>query len=153
MSSWRELTDNQLDSLSTYRLLAILKMARDGAWSTGSTDERIFNKIKDVLSDREHIGKPVRGIYKTGDPKMFKALMKKVTRGEMPKRERVGSIADPKSAIGKQVYKRSKKPFKSKQLYNTVSGVTTNPHTGLDAFTFEEDSSVVDCWICNIRKK
>ena len=36
------------------------------------------------------------------------------------------------------------KPFKSKSKINTIKGVTINPHTGLEAFTFEEDDSCVD---------
>jgi hypothetical protein len=50
---------------------------------------------------------------------------------------RVGSIKNPNDAIGLQVYKGSKKPFKSKNVYNTVKTVTINPHTKLTAFMFE----------------
>jgi hypothetical protein len=48
-------------------------------------------------------------------------------------------------AIGKKCFKPSGKPFKSKLDVNTISGVAINPHTLLDAFTFVEDDSVVDC--------
>lgn len=75
--------------------------------------------------------------------------------GVEPKPEREGSIKenDLEAAIGQQVYKKSKKPFKSKNIYNTVASVTVNPHTKRKAFTFEEDESIVDAHICNIRKK
>lgn len=54
-----------------------------------------------------------------------------------------------KTAIGKG---QSPKPFKSGNKINTISGLTINPHTGKDAFTFEEDDSIVDCYICEIQK-
>ncbi len=56
-----------------------------------------------------------------------------------------------KDWIGKQVYKHtSLNPFRSGLLKNTVKSLTTNENTGLPAFTFYEDESVVDCWICKI---
>ena len=64
-----------------------------------------------------------------------------------------GSIKNPDDAIGLQVFKNSKKPFKSKNVYNTVKAITVNPYTKLAAFTFEEDESIVDCYICNIRER
>ena len=57
-------------------------------------------------------------------------------------------IAIPSEAIGKQVRKRSKKPFKSGNTINTVFGVTVNPHSNRVAFTFYEDDSVVDVFQC-----
>lgn len=51
----------------------------------------------------------------------------------------------------KRVYKHtSLNPFKSGFLVNTVKSITTNEHTGLPAFTFNEDESTVDCWICKL---
>ena len=47
--------------------------------------------------------------------------------------------------IGKKGFKTSGKPFKSKQLVNTVKGVITHPILGIPAFTFEEDDSFVEC--------
>ena len=41
------------------------------------------------------------------------------------------------------------KPFKSKKLVNTVKSLTVNPNTGKPAFTFHEDESIVDCYICS----
>jgi len=41
---------------------------------------------------------------------------------------------------------------KMKNVYNTVKSVTTNPHTMRTAFTFEEDDSIVNAHICNLRK-
>lgn len=55
-----------------------------------------------------------------------------------------------KACIGLQVWKKSKKPFKSGNKVNTVSGVTVNPHTNKTAFTFKEDDSTVDAWICQL---
>lgn len=53
--------------------------------------------------------------------------------------------------MGKKVYKHTiLNPFKSTFLVNTVKSVTVNVNTGLPAFTFEEDESVVDCWICKV---
>lgn len=51
--------------------------------------------------------------------------------------------------IGDAVRKTSGKPFKSGHKVNIVSGITTNPNTGRPAFTFEDDDSIVDCWICD----
>ena len=48
------------------------------------------------------------------------------------------------TAIGKIVCKRSKNPFKSGNISNTVKGFTVNPNTGKDACTFFEDDSIVD---------
>lgn len=53
------------------------------------------------------------------------------------------------SWVGKRVSKR-KKPFKSGNKTNTVSGITINPNTGKHAFVFEEDDSIVDANICEI---
>lgn len=56
-----------------------------------------------------------------------------------------------KDWVGSKVYKHtSLNPFRSGFLKNTVKSLTTNEHTGLPAFTFEEDESTVDCWICKI---
>lgn len=46
------------------------------------------------------------------------------------------------------VYKPSGKKFKSGRLINTVKGITTNPHTNKEAYTFEEDDSIVDVRTC-----
>jgi len=58
------------------------------------------------------------------------------------------SVINAQEMIGKRVYKKSGKPFKSTEKVNTVSGVTINPNTNKKAFTFEEDDSIVDCFIC-----
>lgn len=53
--------------------------------------------------------------------------------------------------IGQKVNKpKSKNPFKSKLLINTVKGITVNPNTGRPGFTFEEDESIVDCYQCGL---
>lgn len=44
----------------------------------------------------------------------------------------------------------SPKPFKSRLRENTVKAVTINPHTNKPAFTFVEDDSIVDAYICEL---
>jgi hypothetical protein len=121
-----------------------------------------------MLDEREHVGETVNN--KTRDPKL---LNRKPYQGCVPRygyiermrlkskgmivtkqgtiRPAVGPIAFPEEAVGRQIMKVSGKPFKSKGLYNTVSGVTENPHTDRVAFTYEEDDSVVDAHICKLR--
>jgi hypothetical protein len=48
----------------------------------------------------------------------------------------------------KSVIKKSGKKFKSGNMINTVFGETINPNTGLPAYTFIEDDSVVDQRTC-----
>ena len=43
---------------------------------------------------------------------------------------------------------REPKPFKSGSKVNTVKEVATNPNTDRPAYLFEEDDSVVDCYLC-----
>lgn len=59
--------------------------------------------------------------------------------------------------VGKRVSKTAlhkkptqPKPFKSGLLKNTVKSLTINPNTNKPAFTFVEDESVVDCYICAV---
>ena len=52
--------------------------------------------------------------------------------------------------IGKKVFKTSDKPFKSGFKIATVVGVTTNPWTQRQAFTFKEDDSIVECRMCEL---
>ena len=46
---------------------------------------------------------------------------------------------------GIRVRKNSGYPFQSGHLTNTVSGITCNTETNELAYTFIEDSSIVDC--------
>ena len=62
-----------------------------------------------------------------------------------------------KDVIGQKVWKNPNtnskfepKPFKSGLKINTVTGITTHPITGRDAFTFQEDESIVECRICSL---
>lgn len=62
-----------------------------------------------------------------------------------------------KSWIGLKVSKSalSKKnlgfhPFKSRLKSNTVKSLKVNPYTNKPAFTFIEDDSFVDCYICQL---
>lgn len=53
--------------------------------------------------------------------------------------------------IGQTVYKRSKKPFSNGEKEAIVTGITINPFSGRQAFTFE-DSKIVDCFQCRLLK-
>lgn len=59
---------------------------------------------------------------------------------------------DYKLWIGKVVWKKTRKPFKSRLQKATVKDVTTNPQSPKNklAFTFIEDDSIVDCDICEL---
>lgn len=46
--------------------------------------------------------------------------------------------------VGDKVIKKSGKPFKSKNKTNTIKSITINPYSNQHAFTFNEDSSIVD---------
>lgn len=47
-----------------------------------------------------------------------------------------------------KVWKKSRKPFKSGNKVNTVKSITINPNTGLEAYDFIEDDSIVDTRTC-----
>jgi len=64
---------------------------------------------------------------------------------------------ESESFIGKKVIKvrpknnrPSKKPFKSGNISNTISGVVNHPFLLIPAFTFEEDDSIVECRRCKV---
>lgn len=44
----------------------------------------------------------------------------------------------------------STKPFKSGQRINTIKTVVNHPILNVPAYTFEEDSSVVECRRCTV---
>ena len=50
--------------------------------------------------------------------------------------------------VGKEVSKKSGKPFKSGKKVNTVKGITIHKETNHSAFEFFEDDSQVECWRC-----
>jgi hypothetical protein len=50
--------------------------------------------------------------------------------------------------IGQKVGKISKKPFKSRLIYNTVKDIINHPILNLPPYTFEEDGSYVECRKC-----
>lgn len=52
--------------------------------------------------------------------------------------------------IGKQVAKESGKPFKNGDKVVTINDICINPNTGLPAFKFEENSTIVDCHQCQV---
>lgn len=52
------------------------------------------------------------------------------------------------SMIGERIWKKSRKPFKSKLQVNTVTGITTHPYRDSPCFTFKEDDSFVECIKC-----
>ncbi len=170
MSTWQELTNEQLEALPTNRLYTVYKLYRSLAYylwyrhdTCGSNNnyKEIGDKqdfIKNILDTRGHIereeekpqtGKPSKQAMEREEKKWSSYyFLDQPARAEL-----VGSIKNAASAIGKQVYKKSKKPFKSKRAYNTVTDVTTNIHTNREAFTFEEDTSVVDVHLCHIREE
>ncbi len=53
--------------------------------------------------------------------------------------------------VGIKVSKKSRKPFKSGNKINTVSGYILNPRTGKDALMFDEDDSIVDLQQCIVE--
>jgi len=167
MSTWQELTEEQLNQLSTHRLLNILRLARVRDYNyayqydaeTRASDpelgeaEIFFNLVKKIADGREHIArKDIDDAINDNNPakeyKPFRGWFNDEPAPRIPQ----GSITDANACIGLQVYKPSKKPFKSKRAYNTVKSVTVNPHTGLEAFAFEEDTSIVDVHQCSLRE-
>lgn len=48
--------------------------------------------------------------------------------------------------IGKQICKRSRKPFQNGEKVDTVTGITTHPITGVSAFTLAESKGLVECF-------
>ena len=180
MATYEELTDDQLLALPTHRLYTIYKLYRkhylhmcNHSIEEGDEPARMYltslrsgcEFIKAELDKRGHIPRK----HESKEPKPTKHLSgadryeehctarSKVNTDAyrsytQPAQPHVGSIKVPSETIGLQVYKKSKKPFKSKNLYNTVKSVTVNPHTNRVAFDFEEDSSIVDVYLCHLRK-
>lgn len=166
MAAYHELTDEQLLALPTNRLYTIYKLWRTADLHVSSyeaddlSEHNLFvrNKcrfIKAELDKRGHIPREDKS-KKATPTKHLSGVSYWEERGarkyDQSAKEVHGSIENYEDAIGLQVYKKSKKPFKSKNLYNTVKSVTVNPHTGRDAFDFEEDSSIVDAHLCHLRK-
>lgn len=52
--------------------------------------------------------------------------------------------------LGKQIVKKSNRPFKSGDKVGTALSFTTNEHSGRIAFIMKEDDSVVDCFRCKL---
>lgn len=163
MAAYYELTDEQLLALPTNRLYTIYKIYRTGPLTlSGYEDDftehdRLISDrcdlIKAELDKRGHIprkhnptGANVENPFSSKCSYWFRQHVNPI------KEPQHGSIENYEDAIGLQVYKKSKKPFKSKNIYNTVKSVTVNPHTGREAFDFEEDSSIVDAHLCHLRK-
>lgn len=161
MSTWRELTYDQLKALTTHRLYNVYKMLQvsvgyDAFYEASEgeeSDDELLEKarfIKAELDTRGHIERKEI----PADSERAKARRKTIWEWPLPEQHKpVGPIKHPEDCVGEQVYKTSGKPFKSKNKYNTVKAVTENPHTHLVAFSFEEDSSLVDVHVCNRRRK
>lgn len=49
---------------------------------------------------------------------------------------------------GTKVVKISRRPFKSGEKIATVKELTVNPYTDREAYSFEEDDSVVEVRMC-----
>lgn len=164
MAAYNELTYDELFALPTHRLYAIYKLIRQDDYPNTAILSDKAQAIKWELDRRGHIPrkhenkKPKKAKHLSGATRWVEDLERRCekdpysTRGYDVAKDRVGSIKNPEEAIGLQVYKKSKKPFKSKNIYNTVKSVTENPHTGRVAFDFEEDSSIVDAHLCHLRK-
>ena len=158
MSSWRELTFDQLKALTTHRLYSVYKLLQGsigyGYYDSDTEGAQKAEFIKAELDNRGHIerkAQPEPG--STERSRNRQVGWWNSTSTMRPQRmDPTGPIKIAEDCIGKQVHKISKKPFKSKQVYNTVKGVTINPHTQLEAFAFEEDESIVDVHICKLRE-
>lgn len=74
--------------------------------------------------------------------------MKPIKKVETPENKAIYE-----TMIGIQVFKTSKKPFKSGEKIGTISGFgEPNPYTNRMTFTFLEDDSTVECFRCKILK-
>jgi hypothetical protein len=169
--NWYQLSDEALLNLPTHRLLNIYRQMQGSAgYATakinagGDVDEEAENlraAVKAELDSRPHVERTSKK-QNHSDPFQSRNRPNPYNRyrdedgfwawGVKPQETPTGPITNPEDAIGKQVFKLSGKPFKSKAKYNTVKEVTVNPHTKLPAFTFEEDSSIVDAHICDVRR-
>lgn len=61
------------------------------------------------------------------------------------------------SMIGCKVFKKrvgnkAPKPFKSGEIFNTVTGIINHPYLNVPAFTFAEDDSYVQCRACRLEE-
>lgn len=54
--------------------------------------------------------------------------------------------------IGQTVKRKDRKVFKSAKKTAVVSGLTVNPSTNSEAFTFSDTDEVVDCARCYLNK-
>ncbi len=158
MAAWRELTDTELQKLPTHRLYQVYKLCRNADNHCHDWDEqtpadleniRKREYIKLLLDNRGHVERDIPE-ERTNLGKM-RSYWANYSASEVKTKK--GPIKDALDCIGKQVMKRSKKPFKSKAKYNTVKAVTTNPHTQREAFEFIEDTSIVDVHVCKVRSK
>ena len=161
MSAWNELTNEQLAALPTHRLYTVYKIMQGVrgrksyehfTWGDDNDYEEFNAKcefVKAELDTREHVTRHIH----VGSTRSAERRFGWLWNPESTVREHECKIEDLEGAIGQQVYKGSKKPFKSKNVYNTVKAITINPHTKLTAFTFEEDDSIVDAHICKLREK
>ena len=52
--------------------------------------------------------------------------------------------------VGKQIVKRSGKPFKSGNKVGVVENMSINPNTGRKAFLMRDDQTLVDCHQCQL---
>jgi len=171
MAAYEELTNTELLALPTHRLYAIYQLYRQNSYymnyhENDESDEGYRMRcvsvnnacefIKAELDKRGHIPRKHENVEReSGSRKKPQRSMSWLRREQHEValiKQHVGSINPPEDAIGLQVYKKSKKPFKSKNLYNTVKSVTINQHTGRAAYDFEEDSSIVDAHLCHLRK-
>lgn len=57
------------------------------------------------------------------------------------------------SWVGKTVSKKSRKPFKSGEKINTITGIVDHPALHVPCFTFVEDESYVECKRCLLTEE
>ena len=164
--SWQNLTNDQLQALPTKRLLEVFKRQRR---ITSNTIERCgccdqisedlnpdelneYNSqkeklqfIKSILDTRSHVKRSVvaKPAKQTQNAWIVRSRQESNKRRDAKEKE-----LDYSEFVGTRIRKKSKKPFKSKNVWNTVTCVTTNPHTNRVAFAFEEDESIVDVRTC-----
>lgn len=172
MSTWDTLTNEQLATLPTHRLYQVYKRFRQctaylgyrSGWDDNCTNpenikaEATCKFIKSILDLRGHIERSDEPEVKPYHERSKKSQAREdrkwsyYWRNKSVEYVKPCLIQDPEACIGKQVFKISRKPFKSKNFYNTVKAISVNPHTNKKAFTFEEDRSIVDVDMCDSRK-
>ena len=138
MAAYEELTNTQLLALPTHRLYTIYQLYRQNSYYLNYHEDEESGEgyrmrrasvddackfIKAELDKRGHIPRKDKSKETHPDKHLSgRSYWEELSlrRGYEPAQPRQGSIKNPEDAVGLQVYKKSKKPFKSKNIYNTV---------------------------------